>query len=304
MVRWEDAFLGQRQQTAPTPQPGFQNSFPSGYEQPPVANAFQAPPERTQPESRSRRSADNKRRTTDRRQSRSSGGTGQRSRRRRSNQAYPPTLARLHNHLDDIWVNIMLEAGDRPKSLLVCGAASGEHSGFFSFHLALFLALGHNLRTVFIDTNVNSASNNPYVPAASPNGGLSGVLVDHRPIKSVIARTEYDNFYVIPSGSETVGDKSRNVIIENDDLNNLVGYCHENFDVAVFAGQPVVARPVMLKVGMAVDNVVMVCRYGFSRREVTRLAIDRFRENNVSLLGLILTDRQYPVPQWVYKILK
>lgn len=303
MVRWEDAFLGQRKKAASAPPPGDVNSFPSGDEQAPTASDFQAPPEPKRSEPRMRRKTDLRRRASDRPSDARERDT-RRIRRRRSTQAYPPTLARLHNHLDDIWVNILLEAGQQPKSLLVCGSTRGEKSIFFSFHLSLFLALGHNLRTVFIDTNVNAETPNPYVPAASPNGGLSGFLVDHRPIGSVIAQTEYDNFYVIPSGAEMISDKSKNVIIDSGYLKELVAYCDQNFDIAIFAGQPVVARPVMLNVAKVVDHTVMVCRYGFSRREVSRVAVDRFRENNISLLGVILTDRQYPVPQWVYKLLK
>jgi len=173
---------------------------------------------------------------------------------------------------------------------------------FISFHLALFLALGHGLKTVYVDLNFNAFGRNPYIP--DQTDGLASYLTDHVPLDPLILPTEYENFFVLPSGAGGIRDRHRHVIIEREDLHDIISHCRANYDVAVFNGLPVTSRPVMMQVAQAVDAVVMVCRYGYSRREVSRLAIDKLRANNARLLGVILNNREYPVPHWAYKILK
>ena len=48
-------------------------------------------------------------------------------------QAYPAILERMHNFLDDIWINILLRAKEKPDTLLLCGATRGEGCLFTSF---------------------------------------------------------------------------------------------------------------------------------------------------------------------------
>ncbi|MFH1480903.1 MAG: hypothetical protein ABIG67_06525 [Pseudomonadota bacterium] len=218
--------------------------------------------------------------------------------------AYPPILQRIHNNLDEIWVNILLKGGKKPDTLLMCGATRGEGCLFTSFYLSLFLALGHGMRVLYVDTNVNAFASNPYLPVSPDHPGLASYFLENKALSSLILGTEYDTFFVLPSGSGKVENKRHNVIIEKEDLENLTGFCRDNFDVTIFAGQPITMRPVMIEFAKAVDQLVLICRYGLSRREVSKMAIEKLAENDIAPVGIILNERQYPVPMWVYKILK
>ena len=213
-------------------------------------------------------------------------------------------LERIHNNLDEIWVNILLKSEQRPETLLICGATRGEGCLFTSFYLSLFLALGHGMRVLYVDTNVNAFAQNPYIPISPDHSGLASYFIENQSLSSLILGTEYDNFFVLPSGSGKVENKRQNVIMETEDLENLTSFCRNNFDITIFAGQPITMRPVMIEFAKVVDQLVLVCRYGFSRREVSRLAIEKLMQNNIMPLGIILNNRRYPVPTWVYRILK
>ena len=83
----------------------------------------------------------------------------------------------------------------------------------------------------------------------------------------------------------------------------LVNYCRTNFDITIIDGQPLTFSPVMLELARLVDMTALVCRYGFSRREVSKLAIDKLQKYGITSIGAILNDRKFPVPQIVYKIM-
>ncbi len=224
--------------------------------------------------------------------------------RKPSDQPYPPTIQYLHRRLEDIWVKMLLESKGTPKTFLVCGAMQGEGASFVSVHLALFLALGHHMKTLFIDTNVNAIRANPFIPNAHEQPGLASYFTAAQSLPSLVLPTEFDNFFVLSSGAAALEDANQHVIIEKQDIQMLMQYCKDNFDVAIFAGQTITFSPIMLEFAKAVDGVVLVCRYGFSRHEVIRAAIDQLRENDANLTGMILNSREYPVPPWVYRILK
>ncbi len=217
---------------------------------------------------------------------------------------YPPTLEKLHNRLEDIWVKMCLESKQTPKTILVCGAMRGEGASFVSIHMALFLALAHNMKTVFIDTNVNAIKPNPFIPGVHEQMGLASFFTGDESLPALVLSTEYDNFFILSSGAVEVKDKNQHVIIEKGDIQTIMDYCKASFDAAIFAGQTITFSPIMLEFAKAVEATVLVCRYGFSRREVIREAIDQLRENNIDLTGLVLNSRRYPVPQWFYRILK
>jgi len=217
---------------------------------------------------------------------------------------YPPTLDILHNRLEDIWVKMCLESKQIPKTILVCGAMRGEGASFVSIHMALFLALAHNMKTVFIDTNVNAIKPNPFIPGVHEQMGLASFFTGDESLPALVLSTEYDNFFILSSGAVEVKDKNQHVIIEKGDIQTIMDYCKASFDAAIFAGQTITFSPIMLEFAKAVEATVLVCRYGFSRREVIREAIDQLRENNIDLTGLVLNSRRYPVPQWFYRILK
>jgi len=52
-----------------------------------------------------------------------------------------------------------------------------------------------------------------------------------------------------------------------------------------------------------VDMTALICRYGFSRREVSKLAIDKLHKFGITSIGVILNDRQFPIPQNLYKMM-
>jgi len=221
-----------------------------------------------------------------------------------SEVVYPPTLKKLHNRLEDIWVKICLESKQIPKTILVCGAMRGEGATFVSTHMALFLALAHNMKTLFVDTNVTTIKQNPFIPGIHEQRGLASFFAGAESLPALVLETEYDNFFVLSSGVGYTEDRNQHVIIERNDVETIMTYCKDHFEAAIFAGQTITYSPIMTEFAKAADSTVLACRYGFSRREVIREAIEQLRENSVNPTGLILNSRQYPVPQWVYKILK
>lgn len=55
--------------------------------------------------------------------------------------------------------------------------------------------------------------------------------------------------------------------------------------------------------GILVDAVVLVIGANATRREVAKRTIDRLRASHVNVLGAILTNRDFPIPETLYRML-
>jgi len=221
-------------------------------------------------------------------------------------RTHASVLKKIHRSLDDIWSNIYLETNKRQNVLMLCGATAGEGATFISFHLAMFLAVEHNMKVLYVDTDMGFGKANGIIPSVSKYSGLASYLLDNQPLMELVLKTEHENFFVLPSGFSKLEHriKNKNIIFKKEAVENLIEYCKNTFDITIFDGQPIAFNPVMIGFARAVGKVVMVCRYSYSRREVTRLALEKLRKSNVSVIGAILNDRQYPIPPKIYNILK
>lgn len=213
-------------------------------------------------------------------------------------------MKHLRFHLDNLWATILLRAPERPRTILLCGADYGEGVTFLSFHLALFLYLEYNLRVLYVSTDPGVRQ--PYSEDSGTKTfpGLEAYFHQNRPLDSLILKTEFPGLFILPSGDLGKTAKMSTVIAEKESLEKLMDYVSSNFHVTIFDGQPPLRSPGMLGFAKVVDQVVLVCRYAVSRREVSKLALDKLRECGASVLGVILNDRQYPIPARVYKALK
>ncbi len=216
----------------------------------------------------------------------------------------PRTFDDMHRHLEDLWSNIVLESGGQPDLLMLCGAAPGAGCSFLSFHLALFLAAVHAKKTLYIDTAIDEPGHIPCISGMHARPGLASFLSGEAQLDTLVAATDYANLFVLPSGARQVKPGMRQKIISGQAIDELVAFSRSHFDITIFDGQAVASRPVAIEFAKRIKNVIMVCRYGSSRREVSMVGIDKLRKNGIPVTGVVLNDRQLPVPSAFYAIMK
>jgi Mrp family chromosome partitioning ATPase len=217
---------------------------------------------------------------------------------------YPSVLDRLCVDLRRIWENLLLGSHEGIKTVLFCGATRGEGATFTAFHMALYLAIVNDMRVLYVDTNLDRPRNDVLPPEIIPARGLLSYAFEAATLESLIQRTHHPQLYVLPAGTGD-GDKDpKPALLNKRTLEPLLRHCKAHFDVAIINGQPVTIHPSVIEFARLVDRVALVCRYGYSRREVSKQAISSLMEGGVSQVGVILTDRQYPIPTGLYRALK
>ncbi len=213
--------------------------------------------------------------------------------------SYPAVLAKMRNQLSDMWANIMIETKQNVNSLLICGSAHGEGSTFISFHLAMYLSKEYNMRVIYVDTNLNHVA----IPKIQNLPGLYSFISENRKLSSLIVQSEYPGLYLLPSGAGKIAKNIGGNMLTREPAEILIEYCRSNFDMTIIDGQPITGSAVMIELARLADMTLLVCRYGYSRQEVCKMATDKLQKFGITAIGAILNDRRFPVPQKLYRLM-
>lgn len=217
----------------------------------------------------------------------------------RPGSSYPSLLSKMRYSLSDIWANIMLESKQGAQTLLFCGSSRKEGVTLISFHMAMFLSKEYSMKVLYVDTNLNHTS----IPNIQNLPGVYSFVTEGKDLASLIVQTEYPGLYILPSGSGTIPKNVGGNMLSREPIETLLQFCRTHFDMTIIDGQPLLSSPVMFEFARVVDMTLLVCRYGSSRQEVSKLAVDKLQKFGISSIGVILNDRKFPVPQKLYKLM-
>ena len=131
------------------------------------------------------------------------------------------------------------------------------------------------------------------------NIGLSEALVQTGPVESYAHQVRDSNLTVIPAGSNLTAWKSA---MATEKARQRLADLRSCFDfVLIEASASSLNSAVML--GQFGDGVVVVVEAGVTRREVASKLIDELAAANICVLGTVLNNRRFPVPEKLYRAL-
>jgi capsular exopolysaccharide synthesis family protein len=182
--------------------------------------------------------------------------------------------------------NLMFIAPDNPpRMLLVTSPGPGEGKTMCSSNMAIALAQS-GLRTLIVDTDLRR----PRVHKAMscPNKvGLVNVIVDEVGLDEAIQPTEIENLFVLPCGSAPPNPAE---LLHTARFRQIVRDLEGKFDRVIFDSPPLGAVSDALVLGHMVDAVVLILKFGQTRRELLRRSIEQLETVGAPFMGCVLND--------------
>jgi Mrp family chromosome partitioning ATPase len=105
---------------------------------------------------------------------------------------------------------------------------------------------------------------------------------------------------VVPSGSLAAEAQS---LFVSDGLRSRMVDLKEEFDYVLIDAPPVSSNADAVLLGQSADGIILVVQADSTRREAARIAKETVDNAKVRLLGVILTDRKFPIPEALYRML-
>jgi Mrp family chromosome partitioning ATPase len=131
--------------------------------------------------------------------------------------------------------------------------------------------------------------------------GLGDVLTGNElandlPLHS-FARQVRNNLWVVPGD----GNQSDYPVSFRPRLQSYLLELQSQFDYVLIDTHPLIVGSNQWNLAVLTDGAVLVLKAGHTRRTVARLAIAELEAAGVKVLGTVLNQRDYPIPEVIYK---
>ena len=82
-----------------------------------------------------------------------------------------------------------------------------------------------------------------------------------------------------------------------------IGTCLPPSTTSIIAAPSVTQHPAVAAIGAQVDGIVMIAEAHVTRRRAVRACADALRSSGGRVLGTVLSNRTFPIPEAVYRLL-
>lgn len=186
--------------------------------------------------------------------------------------------------------------GSAPHAVMFCGIEHGGGTTWISAQVARTVAAQEIGTVCVIDTNFRSPMLHTYFGARNDRG-LSDALRDNSSIQNFLQIGIVPNIHVLSAGT----DASASLTLVPGRLRDRIAELRADFDWLIIDVPPVAHCGNAVVIGQMVDGAVIVVNAHSTRRTTARLAKESLEIAQVRLLGTVLNNRTFPIPELLYR---
>jgi Mrp family chromosome partitioning ATPase len=128
--------------------------------------------------------------------------------------------------------------------------------------------------------------------------GLTDALQAHDPVRNFVTQLSRSNLWLLSCGADVEGAQT---LLASDRMRALLPELRRTFDYVLIDAPPLRSGDDTIALGRNAEGVVLVLRANTSRRETARQVVQDLKSHDVRILGAVLNQRTYPVPESIYK---
>ncbi|MEZ0342941.1 polysaccharide biosynthesis tyrosine autokinase [Mycobacterium sp. pV006] len=177
-----------------------------------------------------------------------------------------------------------LSVDNPPRLLVITSSVPSEGKSTTSINIALALAENDN-KVVLVDGDLRRPVLHKYLDLVG-SVGFSTVLSGQATLSDALQKTRFPGLTVLASGaippnpSELVGSQS---------ARNILAQLSSEFDYVIIDSTPLLAVTDAALLAAGADGVLLIARYGHTRREQILHAVQNLRDVGAPLLGAVFT---------------
>jgi Mrp family chromosome partitioning ATPase len=176
-----------------------------------------------------------------------------------------------------------------------CSIQPAVSEGKICAHTALALATGVNRSVCVVDSNLLSPSLHKFFGVSNRSGFSDAVMSDSsfsshaRPIGS-------GNLTLITTGSAILDPQ----VVQSESTAFRLRELRAHFDYVLINGPTVPDRGQAIFLGRLSDGIVLILEANSTRRDMAMRVRTEMEQANVPLLGAVLNNRTFPIPDALY----
>lgn len=184
-----------------------------------------------------------------------------------------------------------------PGAVAICGVEQGVGCSWICAHAGESLAAQVPGTVCIVDGNPRGASLHKYF-SMSAGGGLAEAMKDQRPIANFTRQAGKQNLWVLTAGDP---GNTQNGALNPARLRARFSELRTQFDYLLIDTPPIAESSDGMLFAQVADGAILVVGSHSTRREAARAAKQSFDAAKVSVLGVVLNKRTYPIPERLYR---
>jgi len=189
------------------------------------------------------------------------------------------------------------------KSILMSSTVKGEGCSSISSNLAILLSKQASCKTLLIDMNfanptvskLFAISNEPGIadileinPTAGKNKGQLSDIIHHID----------NNFDIITAGKMEMNPTA---LTNEHEFVDIINKLKEMYSVILVDSSNIKNNKYIEKLSQILDGTIIVISEGKVKKQIIENTLSIIRRKNVNVVGAILNNRKFPIPEFIYK---
>jgi protein-tyrosine kinase len=191
----------------------------------------------------------------------------------------------------------VMAGNDGPRAVVFSGAESGNGCSWVCARVGEVLAGQVSGTVCLVDANFRNPGLSQQFEVEN-HEGLSDALRKREPIRHFAQPLSCPRLWLVASGSAAEDGLS---LLASDRMKLLMSELRAEFDYVLVDTPSISANNDSAILGASMDGLVMVLKANSSRRESAKTAVQELRAAKVHVLGAVLNQRTFPIPQAIYE---
>jgi Mrp family chromosome partitioning ATPase len=183
----------------------------------------------------------------------------------------------------------------RPRVVSFSGIARDDRSSWICACAGISLASQADTSVCVVDANFWSPHLHAHF-AADNQTGLADALTTEGPIRSFAIPVFSGNLWLMPSGST-----KDTLYTHAERWRARLSELRKEFNYILISAPPLTRETEATLLGQLADGIVLIVEANQTRRESVRQAKEHLENAQVQLLGAVLDQRTFPIPEFLYR---
>jgi len=191
----------------------------------------------------------------------------------------------------------LLPGSQAPGMVVFCAVDHAPGAAGICARAAENLAAQTTAPVCIIDGNLHSPALHSYFGVENDRG-LTNAVLESRSVRDSVYYLAGGNLALLSAGPRC--DESP-ALWKSDQLRLVMDRLRKDFRYVLVYAPPVVLQVDAAFLGQVADGVILIVEANVTRRETARKAKEALTAANVKVLGAVLNNRTFPIPEFLYK---
>ncbi len=183
------------------------------------------------------------------------------------------------------------------KSILITAASVSDGKDTIIYNIGKYLSGKGRHKVIIIDADLRNQSLSKIFNVSDSSFGLAEVLEGKCPLEKAV-RDLASNLVILPAGRTTFNPIT---LLGSHKMQEVIREMKEKYELILMGCAALNEFKDGAMLSLNVDGVILVVNEGKTRRQVVKNAILPLEQKKANLIGAILNNRTFPIPEKIYK---